>query len=60
VVHLPVADAVWAEVIGRYILKTPKRVGAIGRLREAEIASARTRRVSAGSMTPSSHRRALA
>ena len=43
-----------------YILNTPNRVGGIGRLSEAEIASARTRRVSAGSITPSSHSRALA
>ena len=43
-----------------YILNTPNRVGGIGRLSDAEIARASTRRVSAGSMTPSSHRRALA
>src|SRR6516225_8297685 len=43
-----------------HIRKTPKRVGASGALRLAEIASARTIRVSAGSMMPSSHNRALA
>jgi hypothetical protein len=43
-----------------YIRKTPKRVGSIGALRLAEIASASTIRVSAGSIMPSSHSRALA
>jgi hypothetical protein len=39
---------------------TPNFASGIGALRLAEIASASTRRVSAGSMTPSSHSRALA
>ena len=48
-----------------HIRKTPKRVGSsakpeIGALRLAEIANARVIRVSTGSMTPSSHSRALA
>ena len=55
----PVAFFFLLAIVG-YILNTPNRVGAIGRLSEAEIASASTRRVSAGSMTPSSHSRALA
>ena len=43
-----------------HIRKTPKRVGSIGALRLAEIASAKASLVSTGSMTPSSHNRALA
>ena len=43
-----------------HIRKTPKRVGSVGALRLAEIANAKVIRVSAGSMTPSSHSRALA
>ena len=43
-----------------YIRNTPKVVGSIGLFSAAEIASPSTRRVSAGSMTPSSHSRALA
>ena len=42
-----------------YILKTPKTVSGIGAFSAAEIPSASTRRVSSGSMTPSSHRRAV-
>ena len=47
--------------VHRHIRKTPNcgRSG-IGAFRLALIASASTRRVSAGSMTPSSHSRALA
>ena len=43
-----------------HIRNTPNVVLSLGRLREAEIASPSVRRVSAGSMTPSSHSRALA
>ena len=43
-----------------HIRNTPNVVASIGRLSDAEIASPSTRRVSAGSMTPSSHSRALA
>ena len=43
-----------------HIRNTPKRVPSIGALRLAEIASARVNLVSTGSMTPSSHNRALA
>ena len=50
--HLPAAD---------HMRKTPKRgLSGIGALRLALRPSASTRRVSAGSMTPSSHSRALA
>jgi len=44
----------------RYIRKTPNRVSGIGALRVADMASDSTLRVSAGSMTPSSQRRAVA
>jgi len=40
--------------------KTPKRVSGIGALSEALKLNPSTVRVSAGSMTPSSHKRALA
>jgi len=43
-----------------YILKTPKRVSGMGAFRLALMARPRTSRVWAGSMTPSSHRRAVA
>ena len=43
-----------------YILNTPNFVSSIGALSEAEIARPSSRRVSAGSTTPSSHSRALA
>ena len=43
-----------------YIRKTPNFVSSTGALSEAEMARPRSRRVSAGSTTPSSHRRALA
>jgi len=39
---------------------TPKRVGSIGAFSEAEMPSPSTMRVSAGSITPSSHSRAEA
>src|SRR5690606_40768737 len=42
-----------------YMRNTPKRVGSMGALRLADNASASTSRVCAGSMTPSSHSRAL-
>ena len=41
-----------------YILNTPKRDSGIGALSDAEIARPSTMRVSAGSITPSSHSRA--
>ncbi len=47
-------------VHGAHIRNVPKRVSAIGWVRLAARLSATTRRVSAGSMTPSSHSRALA
>ena len=66
----PYGKSLWWPVVGRnkndglahlaHMRKTPKRVFSIGALRLAESASARTRRVSAGSMIPSSQRRALA
>jgi hypothetical protein len=43
-----------------YILKIPNLVSSIGALSEAEIARPRSLRMSAGSTTPSSHKRALA
>src|SRR5215210_6572415 len=42
-----------------HIRKMPKVVSGIGAFRAAEMPNARTRRVSSGSMTPSSHRRAV-
>src|SRR6185437_5621533 len=43
-----------------HIRNTPKRVGSIGALRQADRLNESTRRVSAGAMTPSSHNRAVA
>ena len=43
-----------------YMRNTPNRVASIGALSAAEKASASTRRVSPGAMTPSSHSRAVA
>ena len=43
-----------------YIRNTPKRVGSIGAFNAADSARPSTRRVSAGSMMPSSHSRAVA
>ncbi len=43
-----------------HIRNTPKVVSGIGAFSDAEIASPSTSRVWAGSMTPSSHRRAVA
>ena len=43
-----------------YIRNTPKRVSSIGALSAADSARPSTRRVSAGAMMPSSHRRAVA
>ncbi|MNE58538.1 hypothetical protein D3C80_1535740 [compost metagenome] len=45
---------------GDYMRNTPKRVSSMGALRVAASPRASTRRVSAGSITPSSHRRAVA
>ena len=42
-----------------YILKTPKRVSSAAAFMAAEIPSARTMRVSGGSITPSSQSRAV-
>src|SRR5215210_517257 len=50
-------DALAAEP--PHIRKTPKVVSGIGALSAAEIPSASTRRVSSGSMTPSSHSRVV-
>ena len=44
----------------RHIRNTPNRVGSIGAFSAADSARPSTRRVSIGSMTPSSHRRAVA
>jgi hypothetical protein len=43
----------------RYIRKMPKRVSSIGALSAAEMPSDKTARVSSGSITPSSHSRAV-
>ncbi len=43
-----------------YMRNTPKVVSGIGAFSEADSASASVSRVSSGSMTPSSHRRAVA
>src|SRR5690606_4507706 len=43
-----------------YMRNTPNLAGSIGALRDAETARPSTRRVSAGSMMPSSHSRAVA
>jgi hypothetical protein len=48
-----------AKQAHRYIRKTPKVVSGIGAFSAAEMPSARTRRVSSGSMIPSSHSRAV-
>src|SRR6185436_6853333 len=53
-------DAVALDDVQHYMRKTPNRVSSIGALSEAESASPSRRRESAGSTTPSSHRRALA
>ncbi len=42
-----------------YMRNTPKRVGSIGAFNAADSASPSTSRVCAGSITPSSHSRAL-
>jgi len=52
-----VDGGVWSR---SYMRNTPYLCGSIGALSDAEIANPNTRRVSAGSMMPSSHRRALA
>ena len=54
-----IGDQDFVEQLG-HIRNTPNVVFSIGALRLAEIASASTRRVSAGSMMPSSQSRALA
>src|SRR5271157_4703188 len=54
----PIGDQDLAEQA--HIRNTPKRVGSIGALRLAEIASAKVSLVSTGLITPSSHSRALA
>jgi len=46
--------------VHRHILNTPNVVGSIGAFRLAEMLRPSTRRVCEGSMTPSSHNRALA
>ena len=52
-----IGDQDFAE---HHIRKTPNRVGSIGAFMLADKPSPNTRRVSAGSITPSSHSRALA
>ena len=52
--------ALGASHLAPHILNTPKRVSGIGALRDAEMDRPRTSRVWAGSMMPSSHRRAVA
>ncbi len=47
------------DVPNRYIRKTPNGVSGIGALSAADSPSARTIRVSTGSITPSSHSRAV-
>ena len=47
-------------IAAHYIRNTPNLVSGIGALSDADKPSASTRRVSAGSMMPSSHRRAVA
>ena len=49
---------VLASTVTAHILNTPKRESGMGALRDADKASPSTRRVSAGSMTPSSQSRA--
>jgi len=50
-----------SRALVRYILNTPKRgAGGIGASRQAVSASPSTSRVCTGSITPSSHRRAVA
>ena len=55
----PVGDQQGAEHVG-HIRNTPKRVSCLGLFNAADKASPSTRRLSAGSMMPSSHNRALA
>ena len=50
----------WSAKDAVYILNTPKRVSGMGAFRLALMARPRTSRVWAGSMTPSSQRRAVA
>jgi hypothetical protein len=47
------------ERVAHHILKTPNLVSRIGAFNEADNPSARTRRVSSGSITPSSQSRAV-
>ena len=55
------ADVLHAALLAwRYIRNTPNLVASTGLFSAAEIASPSTLRVSAGSITPSSHNRALA
>src|SRR5204863_4309153 len=53
-------SAEWRGRWHHHILKMPKRVGSIGALDDADSPSPSTSRVSAGSITPSSHSRAVA
>jgi hypothetical protein len=47
------------DAVAHYMRKMPNFVSAIGAFRAAEMPSASTRRVSSGSMIPSSQRRAV-
>ncbi len=57
--RLPRGTGLEAGLPASYIRKTPKRVSPISALRAALIPMASTRRVSSGSITPSSHSRAV-
>lgn len=50
----------FGRVVDGYILNTPNFAGSMGALSDAASASPNTRRVSAGSMMPSSHNLAVA
>ena len=54
------AHLLYCSCLHDYIRNTPNRVGSAGALSVAEKASERTRLVSCGAITPSSHRRAVA
>src|SRR5207302_8272632 len=56
----PDLEALIVHVTSPYMRKTPNCVFSIGALSDAAMARPRTRRVCAGSITPSSHRRAVA
>ena len=59
-VALLLGDLRVKHLLFSHIRNTPNRVAAIGAFSAADNASPNTRRVSTGSMTPSSHSRAVA